>query len=348
MANQHEHLNNILTRLYGQPDWSTWNGSDERGPFSLSADNATVLGKIERELRTHFTDQEFWIVNVPSSSEQLGHHVPWRRHDGQWVEPEFAERLRGAYRLLHAGVVRYVFISGGKIVRLPDPNNGQRMPDFRSSDGTSYPANIDAMCGREYMLQNFSAHWDATPNGTDTASTLAHMARQDLRPETYGQHDPLSSRILVDPYAIHTESNVRNCDRLCAWLGLERNLICTTFAKPSLKYAQGDGFCNVMAEWVTQLKFLGFGYSEGSFHRLRSTIALDGTRTAPDGTGVFGDASHDFPNDALLRPRSFTAFGILLVAPTRLTESETEIGVILHHKLDLESLRVDTSYQEQD
>lgn len=356
LARWHEHLNNFLSRQYLQPDWSRFVAQKPGStPFEMTANNEVVLRKFERELRTSFTQQEFWIVNVPSSAEQLGHHSAWHRHDGQWVEPEYAERLRGAYRLLHAGVVRYIFVSGGSIIRAPRPHDGRDDPRLPNLDylGTSYPYNVDAMCGRQFLLDNFSAHWDAPPSGSDLASLAAISARQDLRPERQGQHDRLDTRIIVDNYAMHTESNVRNCDRLCAWLGLERNLISTTFAKPALKYAQGDGFTKLVAEGVTQVKFLiAFGYGEGSFHRLNTDIGIDGTRV-PAGTGVFGDASHDFPDNALLRQHPFTAFALLIPVlpipiPTRASETETEIGIILHHKLDLDSLRSDVSYQEQD
>jgi hypothetical protein len=40
--------------------------------------------------------------------------------------------------------------------------------------------------------------------------------------------DPLGARVIVDPYAMHSVSNVRNVDRLSVLLGLDRNLIVTT------------------------------------------------------------------------------------------------------------------------
>jgi hypothetical protein len=64
----------------------------------------------------------------------------------------------------------------------------------------------------------------------------------------------LESRLIVDPWAIHSWSNLRNGGRLCAALGLDRQLVATTFgdltgvdALPSpaiadRNYGQGDWF----------------------------------------------------------------------------------------------------------
>jgi hypothetical protein len=313
----------------------------------ITANNTLAIEKIEREVRTHFTDQEFWIVNVPSSSEEVHTHTPWDRREEvegdqrkrYWVEPEYRERLRAAYRLLVSGVVRYIFISGGAI----DEHHAH---DFLSHDGTTWPY-IDAMFGRQHLIENFQAHWDAMPRGDDDTSLLT----RDADRFTHGQFDSLESRIIVDNYALHTESNVRNCDRLCALLGLDRNLIATTFSKNVLPgvYGQGDGFCNLpFAELFTQVSFwCKFSYWPGSFNRLSVNQLLNGRETLGGGTGIFGNASLDYPGtqDALLRPRPFTAyaldipsFGII----RRLSQEEAEIGIILHDKLDLNSLRHDT------
>jgi hypothetical protein len=154
--------------------------------------------------------REFWIANVPSSDEACGHHSafdqrsPTNPNDPKgpsskpWVEPEYRARLRHAYMLLATGIVRYVFISGGQV----DPRPASK--DWWNS----------AMFGWKEMVDTYSEHWRSRP--------------LSVRDGLAGPHDRLESRLIVDPWALHSETNVRNCARLCALLGLDRTLITTT------------------------------------------------------------------------------------------------------------------------
>ena len=63
------------------------------------------------------------------------------------------------------------------------------------------PRYVESERGREYLLAAYAARW---PEGD------------------------LADRILVDPLALHSTTNVRNADKLSVDLGLNRNLIVTT------------------------------------------------------------------------------------------------------------------------
>lgn len=63
------------------------------------------------------------------------------------------------------------------------------------------PQYVESERGREYLLATYATRW---PEGD------------------------LADRILVDPLALHSTTNVRNADKLSVDLGLNRNLIVTT------------------------------------------------------------------------------------------------------------------------
>jgi hypothetical protein len=85
----------------------------------------------------------------------------------------------------------------------------------------------------------------------------------------------LEERLIVDPWAIHSEVNVRNGDRLTRMLGLERNLIVTEVG--SMK-RQGWWFVNhkqqiPLVKWEMPWSFDAisrkrFGYALGEFEEL--------------------------------------------------------------------------------
>jgi hypothetical protein len=208
------------------------------------ADNRTPLENLLTRDLLAQPEVEFWIALVPGSSEARGHHKAWRSDDGTLVEPEFRSRLNHAYRLLSNGFVHYVLVSGGPV----DPS----APDY-----------VEGLRGREQLLRDWSADWPGSP---------------------FSNGDPLAARVIVDPFAMHSESNVRNADRLCALLNLDRNLIVTT----SGLFKQGW--------WFTHDPIFGsfesicrshLGYTLGSF------MALD---PGPNGDNEFGTGRNDYPD----------------------------------------------------
>lgn len=209
--------------------------------------------------------QEFWIALVPGSSEARGHHAMWTPQQGDdpdaRVEPEFVSRLHHAYRLLDEGIVRYVVISGGSV----DPQH------------TDYN---EGRRGREEFLRRWG---DAFHSSAEARG------------------DALADRVIVDPWAIHSTANVRNCDRLCALLGLDRNLIVTTQVSPygwpfrwlpvfQREAAQGYYFTDPNARrYLDQHARREVGYTLGSFRMLDQ---------GPDGGNVFGTGAADNPGVA--------------------------------------------------
>src|SRR5258708_36961442 len=70
------------------------------------------------------SSKEYWIEMVPGSAEAKGHHGAW---DGPGVEGVYQARLDHARRILQAGRVRFIFVSGGSIdPKRPDYNEGYR------------------------------------------------------------------------------------------------------------------------------------------------------------------------------------------------------------------------------
>ena len=149
--------------------------------------NRRALDNLVAFLRTN-PSMEYPLAVVPGSSEAACHHCAWiRKADPHWVEPNFRSRLRHAFILLLEGVVHTVVISGGSI----DP---------------AHPEYNEAVFGARELISEYSAAF---------AKNVDHSG------------DKLEDRVIVDPWAIHSEVNVRNGDRLTRLLGLDRNLVVT-------------------------------------------------------------------------------------------------------------------------
>jgi N-acetylmuramoyl-L-alanine amidase len=234
-------------------------------------DNATVLDQFVRDLPAE-PNREFWIALVPGSSEAKGHHKAWvppANDDPQrpaLVEPEFKSRLDHAFRLLDEGVVRYILVSGGAV--------DESAPDY-----------VEGRRGRAQLISDHADDWTRSP-------------------ESRGAGDALGSRVIVDPFAIHSVSNIRNCDRLTALLGLDRNLIVTTAGT----FSQGW--------WFTHDPWLGsfddactsqLGYTLGQFERISP---------GPSGGNTFGTGKDDNPN--IVAP----AFATMVIAHWNLSKDQ--------------------------
>ncbi|HEX3479204.1 MAG TPA: hypothetical protein VHT91_29470, partial [Kofleriaceae bacterium] len=178
--------------------------------------------------------------------------------------------------------------------------------------------------GYQHVLDTYEAHWNRV-----------------VRPHS---GDELRSRLLVDPFAIHSETNIRNCDRLCAHLGLDRNLIATTFGDPDHPppppptawtndhgYGQGDYFSQGSGPgFVLRLRyFFQMFYMPGSFDQLPTNLAADHSSCA-QGTGIFGDGLNDYRSDSALQWIGFTPMD---PSPLPVNVRTWKTGVILHYKL---------------
>jgi len=230
------------------------------------SDNSSVLDRLVRDLPAE-PWREFWIALVPGSSEARGHHTAWVAPSDDdparpaLVEPEFRARLDHAYRLLTEGVVRYIMVSGGSI--------DDRAPDYNE--------------GRRGLAQLVTDHADGW--------ALCAQSRGD----------PLGARVIVDPYAMHSVSNVRNCDRLSVLVGLDRNLIVTTAGT----FKQGW--------WLTNDPPIGsfasacqsqLGYTLGSFEQISP---------GPSGDNIFGtgrDVDPSIPENAAFRTMVIAHWGL--------------------------------------
>jgi DUF218 domain len=185
-----------------------------------------------RQMETDDLGSADWLVLVPGTSEQWGHHkAPPRDVEarGVFVSDEFAARLERGFNLLQTGVGRYLLISGGAV----DENR----PDY-----------VEAERGRDYILATFLERWT---------------------------HDePLSDRILLDPYAKRSTTNVRNADKLADELGLHRILIVTTMPeratlKPSDMVTQGYYFLAHSISTFDSRSKSELGYTLGEFHQVQ-------------------------------------------------------------------------------
>jgi hypothetical protein len=215
-----------------RPAWAGPSSQLKSSPihsFELGAcgvHNARAIDNLVAFLRTH-PKMEYALALVPGSSEAACHHCSWtRKDDPHWVEPNYRSRLRHAFLLLYEGVVHTLVISGGSI----DPQH----PEYN-----------EAVFGFRELISEYGGRW---PKNAD------------------GSHDKLEDRIIVDPWAIHSEVNVRNADRLTRLLGLERNLIVTEVG--SIK-RQGWYFVHHTAPLAFDHRASGqFGFSLGEFGEL--------------------------------------------------------------------------------
>ena len=133
-------------------------------------------------------DPAFWIVVAPGASEQWGHHRA----------PPADQEVSGT-RISHEFSMRLLrafgFLERG-VARFVLISGG-------AVDGTR-PDYNEAHRGRDAMLAMFAARWKARAG------------------------ERLADRILVDPLARHSTTNLRNVDKLCVELGIDRLLIATT------------------------------------------------------------------------------------------------------------------------
>ncbi len=221
----------------------------------ISANVPVVESMLAAMDRAPDTDARDWLVLVPGTSEEWGHHkAPPLEEEarGVVVSREFAARLERGFQLLEADVARYILISGGAV----DPER----PDY-----------VEAERGRRYLLDTFSESWT--------------------------HEEPLDTRVLVDTFAEHTTSNVRNADKLADELGLSRLLIMTTMPlratlSPADIATQGYYLLAHGLSGFDARTQASFGYSLGRFHRVQFATA-----------GVLHTAiAHcGFPSDALRR-----------------------------------------------
>jgi hypothetical protein len=210
-----------------------------------SVDNQAALDQLLRRDLPADAQRELWLALVPGSSEANGHHRAWlpAGPSDPVVEPEYHARLRHAYRLLDNEIVKYLILSGGSI-------------------DAAHPDYNEARLGRAQLLHDYSDAFARSPASGG---------------------DSLASRLIVDPFALHSVSNVRNAARLATLLGLDRLLIVTT----SGLFTQGW--------WLTHAPPLGsfaqaadrqLGYELGRFTTLP---------TGDSGGNQFGSGQNDAP-----------------------------------------------------
>ena len=83
----------------------------------------SALGAVNREPIEAFVQarggapRDLWLAVVPGSSEQWGHHraPPASIDDGTLISHEFRHRLEHALRMLDAGIVTFLVVSGGSV-----------------------------------------------------------------------------------------------------------------------------------------------------------------------------------------------------------------------------------------
>ncbi|MSP60474.1 MAG: hypothetical protein EXR72_09050 [Myxococcales bacterium] len=190
-------------------------------------DNRAAIERLLDEL-TGEPEREFWLAVVPGCSEANGHHKAWISdpddEEPKLVEPQFECRLDRAFRLLACGAVRALVVSGGSI--------DAAAPDY--NEGTR---------GRAQILIDHEEAWRRSP---------------------FCDGESLAERLIVDPWAIHSTSNVRNGDRLSVLLGLDRNLVVTT----SGTFRQGWWFTSTTIGSFSDVCYCALGYCLGDFRRL--------------------------------------------------------------------------------
>lgn len=113
-------------------------GIDVNIKQSALAMNDEAIVRYERE-RSTLGDDKPWLALVPGTSEQWGHHkAPPRALEatGVLISDEFKSRLDRAFKVLAAGDVRFVVVSGGAVDRdRPDYNEAERGRDYLIARG---------------------------------------------------------------------------------------------------------------------------------------------------------------------------------------------------------------------
>ncbi len=169
---------------------------------------------------------EYAVALVPGSSEAQCHHCAWTRAS----DPHWVEpNFRS--RLRHA----FLLLQEG-VVHTVILSGGSIDP--------AHPEYNEAIFGFREMVAEYSGRFQPADKSGGT----------------------LAERIIVDPWAIHSEVNVRNADRLTRLLGLERNLVVTEVG--SIK-RQGWYFVHHGAPLAFDHRCTGqFGFHLGQFEEL--------------------------------------------------------------------------------
>jgi hypothetical protein len=112
------------------------------------------------------------------------------------------------------------------------------------------PDYVEADRGKEYLLQTYGKKWG-------------------------GGGDDLAARILQDPLAQHSTTNIRNADKLTVELGLRQNLIATTMPSGGGADAatQGFYFLNHDISSFDTSSESDFGYTLGQFVFYAATVS---------------------------------------------------------------------------
>jgi len=240
VARLSSNITSASIRPPARPRWPGPQGDLRAAPiysFALApcgVDNRRAIENLLAWLRKG-PKNEYAVALIPGSSEALCHHCSWTRNsrDPHWVEPNFRSRLRHAFLLLLEGIVHTVVISGGSIDKEHKEYN-------------------EAIFGLREMVSEYGARFKQ--RAAD------------------GLGDRIEDRLIVDPWAIHSEVNVRNADRLTRLLGLDRNLIVTEVG--SIK-RQGWYFVNHNTPFAFDHRTKGqFGFEFGEFEELGKAPVL--------------------------------------------------------------------------
>ena len=189
---------------------------------------------------------EYALAIVPGSSEARCHHCSWTRAD----DPHWVEpNFRS--RLRHA----FLLLQEG-VVHSAFISGGPIDKD--------HPEYDEAVFGFREMVSEYSGRFH--PAG--------------------GSKYKLADRIVVEPWAIHSEVNIRNGDRLTRLLGLDRSLVVTEVG--SIK-RQGWYFVHHGAPLAFDHRAGGqFGYRLGEFEELGVAPVFKryAPKSMPDRLGV--------------------------------------------------------------
>jgi hypothetical protein len=179
-------------------------------------DNAHALDAITAALRSSPMQPEYALAVVPGSSEGMGHHVAWQQGGGG--DSHWVEpNFRS--RLRHA----FLLLLDGAV--------GAILISGGSIDA-AHPDYNEAVYGYRELISEYGALYKSRTGGK------------------------LEDHVVVDPFAIHSEVNVRNGDRLTRLLGLDRNIVVTETG--SMK-RQGWWFTNAIGGFGLHCeKALGF------------------------------------------------------------------------------------------
>ena len=150
-------------------------------------DNAHALDAIAAALKANPTQPEYALAVVPGSSEGECHHCAWPQRGGG--DSHWVEpNFRS--RLRHA----FLLLLDGAVQAI--------FISGGSIDGDHADYN-EAVYGYRELISEYGALYQSRTGGK------------------------LADHVVVDPFAVHSEVNVRNGDRLTRLLGLDRNIVVT-------------------------------------------------------------------------------------------------------------------------